>query len=355
MTARTDIGGGPKSVLMLSKYLPEEFDIYIACPTDLPYYDLYLQTKRVKDFYPIPHRKFTLGKYVGLIRFVWKNNIQLINSNGTGAGFYVRLLKLFCWKPKVIHTFRGVNTKHIGSIKNRVYFLYEKLFSYLTDRFINVSYGEQNLCVSMGILRKEQSVVIHNGLEGLKKNVAFNENQLAGKFVITTLSRFDYPKNMFDSYKIASALKEYTDIVFLWIGDGEDKEKLEQLSKENNVNIYFAGFRTNVADYLSVTDLYLSTSIWEGLPLALLEASSMGIPMVASDIIGNNEVVKNDVNGFLFKPGDIDEAVRIIVKLYNDKNLYYKLSEASKNIFLENFSVEIMTSNTARLFRNMLN
>ena len=354
ITARTDVGGGPKSVLMLSKYLSEDFDLYIACPNNPPYFDLYKQNERVKGFYFIPHRKFLLNRYFGLVLFTIKNRIQIINSNGTGAGLYSRLLKITCPWVKIVHTFRGVNTKNVGSIKSNVYFFYERLFSYLTNNFINVSHGEQNVCLEQGFFSKKKSIVIHNGIEMLY-TTGILKNDFENKFVITTLSRFDYPKNMLLSYQIAQRLKNYPDIVFLWIGDGDDKAELEILARQNNLNIVFPGFKNNIADYLSVSSLYLSTSRWEGLPLGLLEAISLGIPIVASDIVGNNEVVENGINGFLFDLNNIETAVNSILKLYNDKELRKRFSIAAKSSFVNKFSAEIMANNSSAFFKKIVN
>jgi len=129
---------------------------------------------------------------------------------------------------------------------------------------------------------------------------------LINKIIIATISSFNYQKNMFMVYIVTKMFKDYNNIIFLWIGDRHDKELLERKAKEEKLNIYFTGITKDIPFYLSATDIYLSTSIWEGLPISLIEAQSLGIPIVATDVVGNNKVVVNNNNRCIFNA--IDEA-----------------------------------------------
>jgi len=124
------------------------------------------------------------------------------------------------------------------------------------------------------------------------------------------------------------------------VGDGEDKARLEQQSKEENVPIDFIGFTTEPMNYLVSSDLYLSTSRFEGLPYGLIEAASVGLPIVASNVKGNNEVVSYGDNGFLFK--EESEAITDIESIISDKECYRTMSAASIDFFNNNFTEEKM-------------
>lgn len=356
ITARADLGGGPKSMNTIAGNLSDKFEVYVCSPKDKPYYDLYKGNKKIKDIYVIPHRKFSLRKFLGLIFFVKRNKIQIVNSNGNGAGLYSRLLKLFCPRLKIVHTFRGINIKERGSLKRKIYFFYERCFKYLTDIFINVSYGEQQVSHALHITNDVNSLVIYNGIEPLnKQDVPERLKEYSNQFVVCSLSRFDYQKNMNLSCEIASQLKEYQDIVLIWVGDGPEKKTIEQHIKEKELkNIILTGFDANVAEYLSIANIYLSTARWEGLPLALLEAASIGVPIVASDVTGNNEVVQNGIDSFVFDPNNPDEAVEKIIELYSNKNLYEKFSTEISQTFKNKFDKKIMVNNTENLFLKMM-
>ena len=150
----------------------------------------------------------------------------------------------------------------------------------------------------------------------MKNDNAKIKFDLSAKKVVTTISRFDYAKNMSLAYEIAKNFKDNSSIVFLWLGDGDDRIKFESMAQKDGANIIFTGFADEVPAYLSATDIYLSTSRWEGLPYALIEAQSLGIPIVATNVVGNNEVVENGKNGFLFE--DARQACRDIKILLND-------------------------------------
>lgn len=352
VTVRADWGGGPKHVDILINNLSEDFNIYIACPEDKPYYEKWKQNSKVKDIFILPHRQFSFKKLIELYSFVKKHNIKIVHSHGKGAGVYSRLLKLLNPKIKIIYTFHGIHIQEYGNIKKKIYILIERIFALFTDKFINVSNGEKEICLNLKIFKPEQSKIIYNGIKAIEKiEDAKQKLNLHDKIVITTISRFDYPKNMSLAYEIAKKFKNNKDIIFLWIGDGDDKGFLEKKAKDENVNILFTGFTKEIPLYLSATDIYLSTSRWEGLPYALIEAQSLGIPIIATNVIGNNEVVVNNQNGFLFE--NENEAVKCINRLIEDKQLYKNFSNRAKSNFKDKFDIQIMIEKIEKIYKEL--
>ena len=116
VTLRADWGGGPQHVDLLINNISEKFEIYVTCPNDKPYYEKWKNNPKVKDIFILPHRKFSFKKLIGLSNFVKNHNIEIIHSHGKGAGIYSRLLKLFNYNLKIIHTLHGF---HIREYNNR--------------------------------------------------------------------------------------------------------------------------------------------------------------------------------------------------------------------------------------------
>ena len=218
---------------------------------------------------------------------------------------------------------------HINNISGRV-------FKYLTDEFILVSKGELISGKKKKILFEEKSTVIHNGIEKPIVNKIKNEKLTN----IVTISRFDFSKNMQLAYEIAYAFRKNSNIKFTWIGDGDDMKGLKEKANIQKVNIDFIGFTTNPLEYLAKGSIYLSTSRFEGLPYALIEAASLGIPIIATDVVGNNECVNNHVNGFLFDTAE--NAVKYIKICINNPSLIKKMSNASLQYYEENFTITKM-------------
>ena len=175
--------------------------------------------------------------------------------------------------------------------------------------------------------------VVYNGIEDKgRKNI---QNVSKKIFKIVSLSRFDYAKNMSLAYDIACAFKDNPNIHFIWVGDGPDYAYLKKKAESDLVNIDFVGFSHEPMKYLKSSDLYLSTSRFEGLPYGLIEASSVGLPIVATNVIGNNEVCVDKVNGFLYT--QIEDSIKAINMLYNDSHLVKCMGENSRKIYEEKF------------------
>ena len=118
-------------------------------------------------------------------------------------------------------------------------------------------------------------------------------------------------------------------------------------------NIVFTGFTNNPQKYLLASDAYLSTSRWEGMPLGVLEAMSVGLPVIASDVTGNNEAVLNGETGFVYSLGDIESAISLLTSIVDDRNLYKRLSKESIFRQRSKYSVKIMTKNNENLYKKM--
>ena len=104
---------------------------------------------------------------------------------------------------------------------------------------------------------------------------------------------------------------------------------------------------------MSESDIFLSTSRWEGMPLAVLEAMSEGLPLVATKVSGNDDVMQNGVEGLFFKNNDASSAILAIEKMMNQEFRLSCSKAAHKNI-LKNFSVTKMVNETVYLYKTIL-
>ncbi|MGQ9644228.1 MAG: glycosyltransferase, partial [Ignavibacterium sp.] len=164
ITLRSDIGGGSKHLNSVFENLRNDFNFYIASPSDEPFGTKWSRELNDK-FLKLPHRKFTILSFFQLIGFIRKNKIKLIHAHGKGAGIYARLLKIFLPSVKIIFTLHGFHIETHSRISKAIYIFIEKILSGLTDLFINVSEGEQKVCLDYRIYESQKSIVIYNGLE----------------------------------------------------------------------------------------------------------------------------------------------------------------------------------------------
>lgn len=347
ITVRADFGGGPKHVDQLIDGLHEDFTLFVACPKEEPFGNKWYNESKISDFFELPHRKFSFLSLWKLGVFINKNKIDIIHSHGKGAGIYSRLLKVFRPIVKVVHTFHGISANY-GLVFNRLYLIFESFLSLFTARFIYVSNGEANKSKNMGLFNLSKSSVIYNGISDRHISKEKHDNT----FNIICISRFDYAKHMDFAYSIAKRFKNDKAIKFIWVGDGEEKLRLQELALQEDLNIEFIGFVSDPFPYLQNSDVLLSTSRFEGMPYALIEASSIGIPIIATDVVGNNEIVEDGVNGYLFR--DVDEAVECIIALSHDVTLTEQLGARAKEYFLQKYSLEQLLSKLKMEYKFLL-
>ncbi len=361
LTLRSDWGGAPKHIDILSKNIDSEFQIYFAAPISEPFGKEWYSIYGKQKFFELKHRSFSLLKLWNLVLFIKRNNIRVIHAHGKGAGLYARTIKLLLLsKVTVIFTFHGLHISQYSPLKKKVYIFYEKIASKFTDLIINVSNGERENCINHKIFNPSKSKVVYNAIPFMlnpKTKLQLREelNLSADKFIVLSIVRFSFAKNIEATIEIAELLKDDKRFLFVLVGDGETRKEIENsVSKKALNNILFTGFKHNPLDYIIASDAYLSTSRWEGLPYSLIEASMIGLPIVATDVVGNNEVVQDGKNGRLFKPGDFQKAVNDIVKICIDKNIAELYSKNAIKIYKDNFSVDKTTNQMRNIYSTLI-
>ncbi|MDP1858862.1 MAG: glycosyltransferase [Gemmatimonadaceae bacterium] len=357
ITSRADVGGGPLHVDLLAQHLPKSVDRWIACPDEPPYMASWRTEPSVRGVLPIARRSFSVSDLLSLARACRRWGIDVVHSHGKAAGVYSRLLKLLLPRLRVLHTFHGVHIGQYGTVRRAAYLTVERLLRPLTDGFVCVSAGERRQCVALRLAAPDRTLVIHNGLPPL---VAESDGEHCvpngvDTPVIVTLARFEYQKHMSLALEIAAlAHRQRRPWTFLWAGDGPERAGIQTRAGQLGlVNVRFLGSTNQRAELLASADVFLSTSRWEGLPYALIEASSMGVPIVATRVTGNDEVVTDGVNGYLFEPTDAAAALRALEKILTDQSLRARLSEGGRQITASRFSLQRSIDETARLYETV--
>ena len=357
ITSRADFGGGPKHILSLLNKLNERISFYIACPKEYPYYSLFSSIVSSKNIFPIPHRKFSLFRFFSLSKFLKSNKIDIIHSHGKGAGIYSRLLS-FTSGSKVIHTFHGLHIGEYNFITRKIYLWIEKFLSVFTNSFITVSDSERNKILLNKITRKDKMNKIENGVEIVQdKTARFNADK--SDLNLITISRFDFAKNsslLISIFKELNKLKSKFNFTISILGDGKEKDNFNNrlIAESLSEKFKLLGSQINIVDYLINSFCYISTSKWEGMPLGVIEAMAIGLPIVATNVTGNKDVVKNNVNGFLYDINKPKEAAEHIIKISEDQELWNRLSKASKDLAQRNYSAERMANETFDLYNTIL-
>lgn len=343
---RSDFGGGPRHIDQLVNELSDTVELYLAFPEEgVPYSNLWKQNPNIKGYLFIPYRKFSVKTFLELKRFVHENEIDIVHSHGQGAGLYSRLLKLLGCKAKVVHTFHGISDEYSSKVKHLLSLIVGRMLSSFADIYIAVSNGEKVLGTKRGFCTEKNCLVVYNGIADEKFHAAGYDSK-----IIATISRYDYQKNMRFCLEIVRLMKN-DGVKFLWIGDGEDFAAMKEIIDEEHLPVDMVGFQTKPMDFLLKSTIYLSTSRFEGLPYALIEASSIGLPIVATDVKGNNEVAINGDNGLTFKTAE--DGASALRRILNDKKEYERMSINSRKLFEERFTIDVMINDLMNIYKSL--
>jgi glycosyltransferase involved in cell wall biosynthesis len=239
-----------------------------------------------------------------------KINPDIIHLHSSKAGVLGRIACFFLFKKKKVfytpHGYAFLRTD-ISNTSKKLYSAIEKNFQRFFGGTI-VACGDTEFEVAQNI---GSSVLVRNGVDIASIRQYFSPHQNA-KLTVGILGRITAARNPKLFNEIALRFPDYN---FVWIGDGE----LNALITAPNIQITGWLLDKNIVfKTLNSIDIYLQTSLWEGLPIAVLEAMVLEKPVIATHIIGNKDVVVHNQTGFLFD--DIEELNHYFEILSDEKN-----------------------------------
>lgn len=269
------------------------------------------------------------------------DNIDIIHLHSSKAGFLGRIGSFLLDKSsRTIYTPHAISFLRldVSPKKRKIFIWMEKFASFFGGKIVACSQSEKEAIEEQGI---KNVTFINNGIKPLQIEKKVNTSN---KMTIISVGRLSIQKNPKLFNDIALEFNDNPNVQFIWCGDGELKSEL------TSPNIKCTGWieRKELENYLASADIYLSTSLWEGLPLSVLEAMSIGLPVVLSDCVGNKDLVED--NGFLYSKKN--EACNILKDLIknNKKIIFY--SDKSKKIFLRKFELKLMQKQYYFLYKN---
>lgn len=320
------------------------YKVYVATngKEEFPYCD----EKIVIPFERSPFKFDNIKAIFKLRKIIDKENFHLIHCHTPMGGVVTRIAAKKARKKgtKVIYTAHGFHFyKGAPLINWLLFYPVEKWLARYTDTLITII--EEDYEFAKRKLKNIKQIEHINGIgmnpERLNKTITEKEkedirNKLNIKkddIVLSYIAELNSNKNQKMLIEVVKLLvKKQPNIKLLLIGGGILKESYSNLIKEYNLekNISLLGIRTDIFELLSITDIYLASSLREGLPVNIIEAMYMGLPVVAMNNRGHRELVKNGINGF--KINNDNEMISAIDKLINDKLLREKMAANGKKV-----------------------
>jgi glycosyltransferase involved in cell wall biosynthesis len=351
------IGGATNSIFLLAKGLKEKgVEVKIGFGEG-EYLKEKLEKEKI-DYVNFKWLKRTHGPLTNLFfifeikNFLKKEKFDVVHFNSTNALFGAIGTKLT--KTKTVFTFHGLSIldpyykKHI--FLKPIYWIIFKFLLLFIDAPIFVS--QNNLEYAQKIKLTKKGVVIYNGIPepdffDREKAINFFEEKLKidlkDRFIIGSIGRLDYQKNYEFLISIFPKILKITEkAICLIIGDGPERKNLENLIKNLNLEdrIFLLGEIKNANQYLKSFDLFILPSRYEGLSITLIEALFAEIPIIASDVGGNKEIIGQEN---VYKLNDERELLKLI------KRIQYFEKIKSKKFSLQNMIIEYLN-----LYKNIL-
>ncbi|MCK4463361.1 MAG: glycosyltransferase [Candidatus Omnitrophica bacterium] len=287
-----------------------------------------------------------------IMKNIRRHNYDMIHTQLFGSNIYGRTAAFFTHKP-VITTLQNPDYTFEGNLFRKIL---DKITAFIANtKFIAVSEFVKESFVNKLSLHPENIEIINNSLD-LEKFRSVDEdvkgikkNMLGLRQYILTIGRLHPQKGHIYLIKAFKRLTEkINDIDLVFIGEGLLKDSLISLVKELGIEnrVHFLGIIKDVLPYLKRASIFAFPSLYEGLPLALLEAMAAGVPCVASDIAPIKEIKQNTTAIFLVKPGDISSLEKALFNLLNNEGLRKEMTQAAFKIVSERFDAR---KNSAKL------
>lgn len=274
-----------------------------------------------------------------LARYLRANNFDVVHTHTTKAGFVGRVAAWMAKTKYIVHTVHGFPFSEVSSkVKVAVFSKLEAFLYKISTKVVFVSHYHLAWAVKLGIVDTDHSgaVAIRNGVKSVCASLQAEREVSRARIVF--IGRIVKEKGVFDLLAAYRILHEnYPDLKVVFIGDGPDITELRSLVTANDA-VEFTGFVTEVPSLVSPYDIFVLPSYREGLSISAIEAQSMGLASVLSDVGGNVEVASNGNAALIFKTGDSIDLAAKLSTLLDDATLRTNLGAAALNHFERNFT-----------------
>lgn len=303
---------------------------------------------------------------IALWKCIRKGRYRIVHTHSSKAGILGRIAARLAGVPVIVHTVHGWGFHdRMGWARKRLYVALERRCGRFTDRLITVSDRDAKTGTALGIAGADRYLTIRSAID-LNPYLGDGEYREAARKalgleadapVVGSVGRLSRQKAPDSFVKMAAEVLAHTPrATFLYVGDGplrpEITEMLERLGIADRVRL--AGLRRDVPELLRAMDVFVLLSRWEGLPRALSQAMAAGLPVVATDVGGARELVRDGVTGFLVPPGEYRTAAEMVGRLLGDVELRRRMGLEAKRSLPAEFAVETMVGRIEALYEELL-
>lgn len=348
------LGGTENVVLQLCEILNTHVNKVVVCSCG-GVNEKRLQAMGIKHYIIPDIEKKDLITIIRTLRqlnnIINKEKITTVHVHHRMAAFYISLLKIRD------HHLSFFATAH-NTFMDKIRFT---RFAYRNAVVIACGEEVKDNLVKHYHLPDDKVVVIHNAVkpyeEPIKVDSRLEKLKKDGYILVGNIGRLSEQKGMgyfIDSYDIAR--KKVKKLKYIIVGQGENEQSLKNMVKEQNnqENILFWGYRSDIQNIMAQMDYIVLSSLWEGLPLTPIEAFSVHKPVIGTAVDGTKEIIQNEENGFLINPRAPQEIAEKVVKLALEKDLREEMGKNAYITYKEKFDFNVFRLNILDFYESKI-
>ena len=289
-------------------------------------------------------------------RWLRSNRPDVVHAHMPHAAWFARWSRLFVHRCIVVDT---IHTSAIGTKGRQIGYRFS---DWLTDRVTAVSAGAADAYVSAGMVSGEHITVLPNGVDtqvwqpdASMRDTVRNELCLTDEFLWLAVGRLQPVKDYPTLLRAFAAIREPARLVIA--GNGALESSLHCLTKELDIGnrVHFLGFTADVRRWMQAADGFVLSSLWEGLPMAVLEAASCALPAVGTDVSGTREIILHECTGLLAPPGDVANLAVAMTRLMQIPiDVREAMGKWARRLISERYSLESVLDEWESLYAELL-
>jgi glycosyltransferase involved in cell wall biosynthesis len=365
---RLELGGAQKNVLAILSGLPQDkYEVHLIASRGPLENDAIaipgLRLQLLSFLRRRPNLMLDILAFFAIVSYIRINKIDIVHTHSSKAGILGRWAARAAGVKVIFHTIHGWGFHdYLKSFFNDLYIFLERLTAKITVKLIAVTESDIQKGLDNGIGVERQYCLIRYGIDrdsfktvdpqdvlSLKNTLGFRDEKVVG--MVACLKP---QKNPLDFIRCARLIaNDNPEVKFLLVGDGILRPQVEREIQKNNLSedLLLLGWRRDMGLVMSILDVLVLTSLWEGSPLVFLEAMCLSKPIVAYDICGASELVKDNVNGFLVRPRDTEGLAQKVNLLLENREVCDRMKKfANVVIGREDFSLKFMIKSLDKLY-----
>lgn len=304
--------------------------------------------------------KFNVTAFWRFYRLLRYEQPQILHTYMFHADLMGRLVGRLAGVPIIISSRRNIN---IGGQLREVI---NRFTVRLSDVTTAVCDQVRKTEIKQAGVEPERVVRIYNGVE-IEKFQQVEKNEIANLKQALSISPDDMVLGMVSSFReqkgysfliqaMVEIISAFPRVKLLLVGDGVLREHIEKIVKTAGLTnaVIFTGIRRGIPDILSAMDIFVLSSLWEGMPNVVLEAMAAGLPVIATSVGGIPEAVIDGQTGLLVPPGNTGALAKAVIDLLNNPERASEMGLAGKKRADEFFSVSAMIGNTEALYEKWI-